>query len=305
MERVLSRAHASTANLASGYDIVAVSLDLFYDTVEIQKNKGTGKLSIKSEGGIPLNPEENSAGIPVVRLMKDYSIKDDISITVSKGIPVSSGLGGSGASAVASVAAMNEVYSLELDAEAMIRYASLGEKASGDVHFDNVSASVCGNLTLVVNEFPVKVVRLSMPEDIGFVLILPNGRFKSNTEEMRRLLPPEVSLRDHIENSRYLLSLIHGITSGDRESIIYGLDDIIVEPARTVRYPYFTPIRQIARENNALGAYISGSGPSVAIMTDSETDLNKLKSSVEKSMAKVGIPCRIYSTGVGGGFHVE
>lgn len=305
MKRVNCRAYSSSANLASGYDILAVCLGIFYDEIQLEKENGTGKVSIISNSGVPSDPYENTAGIAVQKIMADFGISDDLKIILKKGVPLSSGLGGSAASSVAAVTGMNELYGLELDQETLVHYAAQGEKATGSIHYDNVSASLYGQATMVLDEFPVKVERLNLPDSVSFLIVLPEARLKSNTEEMRRLLPHEVSMRDHTQNSRYLASLLHGLAAGNREAIKFGLDDLIVQPARSVKYPYFDTVRKTAKEHDALGAYISGSGPSVAIMIDAETDLNSLKASVEKEMLRYNMPCSVITAGVEGGARIE
>ncbi len=305
VNRAVSSAHASTANLGAGYDILAVSLDLFHDTVEIVQENGSGKITLVSDCDIPLNPDENSAGIPVLKMAEDFGIGDDLTIRVSKGVPTSSGLGGSGSSAAASAAAMNELYSLGLDRDALVYYASLGEAATGEAHYDNVSASVYGNMAIVLNDNPVKVTTVNVPHGIRFLIVLPLGRLKTNTVEMRRLVPRSVSLEEHTGNSRFLSSLISGILRNDRDSIRHGLDDVIVQPARSSRYQYFTGLKTAAEESNALGAFISGSGPSVAVMIDEETDLVKLKKSIGNTMSHHDAGFKIYETAVAGGVVVE
>ncbi len=295
MRTATARAYSSSANLASGFDIMAVCIDAFHDTVEIRSTTSFNGVRIVSDSPVPLDPERNSASIPVITMMNDFDVRDNLEIRIRKGIPLSAGMGGSGSCAVAATRAFDTLYSLELSDEEIAAYAALGEKASGAVHYDNVVASTVGELTFVLGKNPVKLKRVTIPEYIRFITVTPLSVLKRNTASMRTILPGSIPMEDHVNNSRFLSSLITGFLTEDRDLIRNGLNDGIVEPVRSQSYSYYTDIRKIPEKTGALGAFISGSGPSVVIVCDDMCDIREsvrlagrvMDSSKKESIIKV------------------
>ncbi len=302
---VRSISYSSSANLGAGFDVLAICTDAFHDTVEAEITGGGPKIKIVSEGSVPEDPASNSASIPVAQIMHDFEISDSVRLNIRKGVPISSGLGGSGACAAAAVKAFNHLYSLGLDHDRMIRYAALGEIASGAVHYDNVAASTMGELALVLNDGDIKTRKIAIPGTLYFMIISPLTRLKVNTAHMRDMLPSSVTMEDHVRNTRYVSSLIAGILTDDRELIMEGLNDGIVEPARSSVYNYFPRLKSEAVRNGALGTCISGSGPAVIVVCDEKTDRNEVRKMSENVMAAYGHKCTVRIAKAAGGAEIE
>lgn len=302
---LISHSPCTSANLASGFDVLAVSLDAFADTVEISGRAGSGRIFIGSDSNIPLDPASNSASITAGAIMRDFEIRDDLTITVKKGIPLSSGLGGSGACAAAAAVSVNEMYSLDIDANSLIEYSGRGEIASGEVHYDNVSAAVLGNLAAVTGVDPLKASKFDLPDGMTFMLVVPETPLKRNTSEMRRIIPDQISFSSHLSNSRYLTSFLAGILTNDRDLIIEGLNDDIVEPVRSKKYSYLERLKKVAADNRALGACLSGSGPSALIICDERTEKGNMKRNAASLMSSSGFPSNIVEARPSGGVWIE
>lgn len=279
MANVKVRAYASSANLGPGFDVLAVALDAFHDEVEVRLARpGSGRVRVRLAGpyASAVAGTANTAG-RVAELMlgiyrESVKVPDfDVELLVSKGVPVGLGLGSSGASAAAAAKALNEALDLGLSADKLIELAGLGEAASaGTPHFDNVAASLLGNLAIVYSVEPVKAV--SYRVDATFVLAVPRIRtVAGKTGIMRRVIPRRVPLESVVANAAGLAALVAGLLTGDRKLAGEGMRDRIVEPARAPYVPCYAEVKERASELGALGVALSGAGPSVVILVEEET----------------------------------
>ncbi|MEM4568031.1 MAG: homoserine kinase, partial [Sulfolobales archaeon] len=161
MVRVRARSYCSSANLGSGFDVVAVALDAYYDEVEVEVVRGgSGSVVLESVGGVfaeLVDRDINTSVAAAKELLKFVGVDNvDVSIRLWKGIPPSAGLGGSGASAVATIKAVMTALDLELSHNEIIEIAGRAEAVvAGEPHYDNVSASLLGGLVFVLSSNPV------------------------------------------------------------------------------------------------------------------------------------------------------
>ena len=153
-EKVTAFAPATSANLSVGFDILGLSLQGLGDLVSVER---IPKRCVEIAGitglaqDLPTDPRKNTAGLPLLHMIDDFDLDFGFKITIEKGIPVCSGLGGSAASAVASVVAANELLPAPLAKEDLICYSSIGEcLASGSNHLDNVAPALLGGLILIL-----------------------------------------------------------------------------------------------------------------------------------------------------------
>lgn len=303
---MIIKAYSSSANLGSGYDILALAHNAFEDTVEIFANSST-ELSIRVEGeGVPLQVEKNSAAFALHELLREFGIKAKITLKVIKGIPAGLGLGSSGASAAAAVFGANELFNLGLSRNELVKYAMRGEIASsGSPHPDNVSASLVGGVVSVINSNPVMVEQIPLNMDFEIILIIPLVRIEAKTKRARDMVPKQVEISKYVSNSRYLSALLLGFMKGDRELVRLGLNDDIVEKAREPLFPYYPKVKEVSILNNAIGACVSGAGPSVAIFVDSMSDKNKIVEESLKVCKAYGYECIYKIAKVAGGAWIE
>ena len=305
VNKISAVSFCSSANLSSGFDLAAICTDAFHDRITISVTKdGDQKVTVKTKD-LPLDSEKNSASIPASMIMKDHDLRDSITIYIEKGIPIASGLGGSGASAVASVIAMNELFSLDMATSEMARYASLGEKASGSVHVDNVAASLLGNFTIVVNHDPLTLRSYVPSLEFNIYLLIPGIPLKKNTSQLRSILPSEMDLMDQVREKARYSSLVTGLIRGDRDLVSLGMEKSIVETARYKFYTYAEEVYNAGRRRNAIGVSLSGAGPSMILLTDSRTDFHGLSDDIERIMRSHSIPYSMKRTIVSGGSHIE
>ncbi|MGC9105796.1 MAG: homoserine kinase [Thermoprotei archaeon] len=285
---------SSSANLGSGYDVLAVAHDAFFDVLEIEARPSTEiDVAIESEG-VPLDARKNSASYAVLRMLEELNIKQKVKIRLWKGVPAGLGLGSSGASAAGAVVGVNEALKLNLSKDELVKFASYGEEAAaGSAHPDNVAASVVGGFVAVVSQSPLKVVSIPHNVDVEFVLFIPEVRIEQKTMKARELVPKEIPTKKYVENLRFATALIVGLQKGDRDLIRLGLNDEIVEKAREPLFPYYPRLKEMALKHNAVGACVSGAGPSVLVFVDDKTDKDGLIKDGLNVCEAFGIRCKV------------
>ena len=268
--RATAFAPATVANVAVGFDILGFAVEQVGDLVTVSKTEAPSVVVTEIVGAdgapadheIPKDPARNTATVGLVALREDLKLDFGFEVSIRKGIALGSGLGGSAASAVAGVVAANALLERPLDAEALLGYALLGEQAaSGAVHPDNVAPCLFGGLVLVTSLSPLRYVRVPVPGRILTVLAHPHTRI--DTRAARRLLRAEVPLADHIKQSASLAGFVAGCYTGDLELIGECFRDVVIEPQRAALIRGFAQVKAAAVEAGALGASISGSGPTV------------------------------------------
>ena len=291
METASSVTFCSSANLGPGYDVLALALDAFADKVTVKSGGRTENPQVVIRGnGVPDEPRRNTAGLSVLRMIEEMDIDRSITIDIQKGVPAGLGLGSSGASASAAVLAVNTLFNLGLSRDEMVEYAMHGETASsGTPHPDNVAASIFGNLSVVTSISPLRVRSFRIAENLTFLLMMPDLHIENKTKRCRELVPRQVSITDVVANSRRLSSLIPGLLSGDPELLASGLGDAIVEESRKPLYPYFEDVRRVAVENGAIGACLSGAGPSVLAFLEKGVPSEGIKKACKSVFERYGL----------------
>jgi homoserine kinase len=268
--RATAFAPATVANVAVGFDILGFAVEHVGDRVTVSKTEAPSVIinGITNFDGTPADPEipsdpaRNTAAVGLNAMREDLKLQFGFEISISKGIALGSGMGGSAASAVAGLVAANALLERPLAAESLLVYALIGEQAaSAAIHPDNVAPCLLGGLTLVTSMSPLRYVRLPVPERILTVLAHPHRRI--DTRAARRMLRAEVPLADYVRQSASLAGFVAGCYTNDLELIGDCLRDHVVGPQRAALIPGFAEVTAAAAEAGALGASISGSGPTV------------------------------------------
>lgn len=295
-------APASTSNLAVGFDILGHPVGPAGDRVTVTRGDAPGVVIgavTGCAGPLPTDPASNTAGVAVMRLLADHAPGLGVEVSIEKGIPLGSGIGGSAASAVAAVVAANALLPTPLPTEALFPYALAGEAtASGAIHGDNVAPSLLGGLVLVRSAEPPDVVRLPAPPSLRCVMVLPRQRL--DTRAARAVLPPAVPLHDVIVQSGNLAGVIAGCYSGDLALIARSLRDVIVEPHRAVLIPGFDAVKAAAMDAGALGCSISGAGPSVFAWCDGDAAAERVRGAMVAAFTAAGVAAEGWTCPVGG-----
>lgn len=269
-------APATVANVGVGFDILGFAIEGLGDRVTVSRSSSPGVQIEKMSGlsdsdAIPLDPEKNTAGVPLLKMLAELNPGFGFSVKIEKNIPLGSGLGGSAASAVGAVVAANALLPKPLALAKLLNFALEGEAiASGAKHADNVAPCLFGGLTLSTPGENPEVSRLPYPKELYCVVVHPSMRL--DTQVARAALKSDLSLKLHVQQSARLAAFIAGCCTSDLDLIHRGLEDVLVEPQRARLIPGFLEVKKAALISGALGASISGAGPSVfALMRDRES----------------------------------
>lgn len=291
------RAYCSSANLGSGFDVVAVALDAYYDEawVEVEEAPETevciAEIRGPYSGDVPYR--DNTVVGALKHLFRLMNLNARAYVKLWKGIPVGKGLGSSGASAAAAVGAAARALEIALPTERAVEAAGRGEIASaGAPHYDNVSASLLGGVSVLYSLRPIRVFSFTPRKKLEFVLAIPGcSTPHRKTELMRSVVPRTIGLESHVANSGRLAALVLGLYLGDARLVGSGMADCIVEPARAPYVPAYDRVRKHALEAGARGVAISGAGPSVIAICDG--DSYGVKGAIEEAYIEEGIDVEV------------
>jgi homoserine kinase len=249
--RRLVRVPASSANLGPGYDVLAAALQL---TLELEVEE-MGEFSVEAPGiDVPLDRSNLC-----VRAFEALHPADGIAFRISSEIPLARGLGSSAAAIVAGLYAAEHLYELALSKDELLVRATEVEG-----HPDNVAAAIFGGFVVCGEQDGGPVAtRFDPPGGIEGVLVIPAEEVP--TEKAREAIPERVPLEDAIHNISAAAQLVLGLERGDLNLIQRGLEDRIHQPARASLYPRSLEVVESAREIGAIGATISGAGPTVLV----------------------------------------
>jgi homoserine kinase len=258
-------APASIGNVGVGFDILGLAFDAVRDRVKAVREPARGVRLGAVRGlvrSLPDTPGTNTALAAAQALLEAAGADFGVRLSIEKNVPLSAGMGGSAASAVAAAVAVNALLPEPFATAELLPFALAGERVSCDPPpWDNVVAALYGGLMLVAREQPAKVHRLRVPA--GIVSLLFHPPVQTQTKAARGLLKAEVPMRTAVEHSRRLAAFVAGCAAGDPALVRAGLEDILVEPQRAHLLPAFPPVKATALGVGALGCSFSGSGPSV------------------------------------------
>lgn len=254
---------ATIANLNCGFDVMGLCIDGIGDEMIIRQVAEKGiKITKITGANLPLEAEKNVAGVAGLALLNATQTDFGFEIEIHKNIKAGSGIGSSSASAAGAVFGINELLGRPFTKHELVYFAMKGEVvASGSEHADNVAPCLLGGFTLVRGYNPLDVIKIESPSEIYAVVLHPHIEVK--TSDSRAVLKPEISLKNAITQWGNLGGLIAGLYTKDYELMGRSLQDIIVEPARKHLIPNFDFVKNAALEKGALGAGISGAGPSI------------------------------------------
>ncbi len=241
--RRLVRVPASSANLGPGFDVLAAAISLHLE-VEVQE---TGSFAVVTELDVPLDRSNL-----VVRGFERLHPADAFEFRISSDIPLAGGLGSSAAAIVAGLLAADHVF--ELDADVL----ALATELEG--HPDNAAAALEGGFVVCQG---TRVHRFEPPMGLEAVVVVPSEPVA--TEAARAALPASVPMADAVFNVAEAATLILGLAGPDWDLIADGLRDRLHQPHRAHLYPRSLELLERAPALGALGATISGAGPSVLV----------------------------------------
>jgi homoserine kinase len=242
------RVPASSANLGPGFDVLAASLSLHLELEVVE----TGSFAV--ETGLDVPRDRTNL---IVRAFERLHPADDFEFRISSKIPLSGGLGGSAAAVVAGLMAADHLF--ELDADVL----ALATELEG--HPDNAAAALEGGFVVCEDG---RAHRFDPPLGLEGIVVVPDQAVA--TADARKALPHAVPRVDAVFNVARTATLMLGLCRADWELIAAGLEDRLHQPARAKLYPRSAALLARVRELGALGATISGAGPSVLVWSHFE-----------------------------------
>lgn len=295
MVQASASAPASIGNVGVGFDIMGQAFDAARDRVTAWREEAPG-IRLGAVSGLvetlPERPEHNTALAAGQAVLRACGSLFGVRLDVEKGVPLSAGMGGSAASAVAGAAAVNALLGEPFSVEELLPFALEGERAASDPPpWDNVVASLLGGLVLAAREAPPLLRPLPVPEGIVSILLHPAAR--TETRMARGILKAEVPMALAIEHSRRVAAFVAGCATGDRDLIRAGLEDLLVEPQREHLLPVLPEVKRAALAAGALGCSFSGSGPSVFAWAADE-DADRVEDAMSWAFVESGIAARAY-----------
>lgn len=295
MNSVKIKSPATVANLVCGFDVLGMCLHEPYDEMEV-KLIDEKKIIIQSADGYPLpsDPAQNTAGAPLIEMLKSVDEEIGFEVLIKKNIKPGSGLGSSAASASGAVIAANHLLGNRFDKNELVQYAMFGEKvASGVKHADNVAPGIFGGITLIRCIFPLDIVSITPPP--LFVSVV-HPQIEVKTSDARQILRKEVLLKDAIKQWGNIAGLVTGLIKGDYDLIGRSLEDVIIEPVRSILIPGFNSIKNQCKEAGVLGGGISGSGPSLFMLSKDKSTALLAENIMKDVYNQLGLDYHTYVT---------
>lgn len=294
-------APATVANMVCGFDILGFALDRPGDEVRMRTSEVPGVRILQitgDDGRLPLDPQKNTVSASVMTLLKALGReKLGLEIELHKKMPIGSGLGSSAASTVAGLFAANELLGQPLTRQELLPYAVLGEElACGSGHADNVAPALWGGITLIRSYEPLDVIALPVPDQLRVSLLFPHVDVP--TRDARNMIKKQIPLQGAVRQWGNIAGLVAGLYRSDYDLIGRSMEDVLIEPIRSILIPDFDRLKQIAIEHGALSFGISGSGPSVFAFSTSEEIANRITQALENHLISKGIGCNAYVSGV-------
>ena len=297
MKKIKVKVPATVANLVCGFDILGMALNDPFDEMELELTEEP-VINIKhtDEYNLPEEPEKNVAGVALQALAEAYGKPIGFNLTVHKNIKPGSGLGSSAAGSAGAVVAANYLLDNYFSQNELVRFAMNGEKlASGVKHADNIAPCIYGGVTLIRSVFPLDIIPLSSP--LLFVTVV-HPQIEVKTSDARQILRKEVLLKDAIKQWGNIAGLVTGFLKSDYDLIGRSLEDVIIEPVRSILIPGFDDVKKRSKEAGALGGGISGSGPSIFMLNKDEQTAQQIKAIMEEVYTKLGVDFKCYVTTV-------
>jgi len=267
---VTAFAPATVSNVACGFDALGFALDApgdevtaWWSTPADGGGPGVEIVDITGDSGrLPRDAARNTAGVAARALLDRLGERRRVSLSIRKGLPLASGLGGSAASAAAAVVAVDALTAAKSPIDVLIACALDGERVgAGSAHPDNVAPALCGGFVLVRAANPPDVVQLPVPNGLTAVVVHPD--LEIETAHARAMLGDTVPLADAVRQWANLGALVAGLHRSDFALIGRALEDSIAEPRRAALIPGLAAIKRAALDAGALGCSLSGSGPSI------------------------------------------
>jgi homoserine kinase len=293
MDQIRVLSPASVSNVVCGFDVLGFALNEPYDEMIVRWIKErTVRIVHHDNFGLPADPEKNIAGIAARAALNAAGVDRGVEIEITKNIKPGSGIGSSAASACGAVVAIDRLLGGRFSRPELVELAMEGEKlASGAKHADNLAPCIYGGFTLVRSVEPLDIVELEFPELFASVI---HPQIEIKTSEARAILPKEIGLKEAIVQWANLGAFVAGLAKGDYDLLARSMVDGIVEPARKFLLPKFDEVKAASLGAGALGGGISGSGPSIFMLSRTRETADAVARSMSEVYSQTDIKFHTY-----------
>jgi homoserine kinase len=298
----------SIANVGPGFDRLGLCLDGPHDVIAIDSSVPVPSFELAGTDGVPSRWESNVAGVAFRAVGRSVGRQaPPCRVRLTKGFRSGTGLGSSGASAVAGALAAALVLGLPLrrseEIAVLVKAAAEGERASAGVaHFDNVAASLFGGFIAIESVEPLRIARLPTPADLSIALAVPIRAVSTRTA--RSAVPSEVPLGDVVANLGRVSGILGGFARGDSRAIGRNLEDRVAARHREALVPALAEVRRAALDAGAYGAALAGSGPAVFAIA-SPRKVPTVTRAMVRAFEAAGEPADGFGARAGTGSRVE
>lgn len=292
-------APGSVGNVGVGFDVLGHSIAGIGDVASVRRiDEPTVRITAirGAVTDLPLDAGRNTAGMALVALREALALPFGFELELDKGIPLGSGLGGSAASCVAALVAANALLEAPLSPHALYPHALAGEAvASGGRHGDNVGPMLLGGLVLATAD---RLMKIEVPSAWHAAVVHPHAVLE--TRRAREALQGAYALHEFVAQSANLAQVLLGCERGDAALVRAGLSDVLVEPRRAPLINGFAAVKQAALAAGALGASISGAGPSVFAWCEDAATAQRAGAAMAAAFAAAGVASDLHLTPVAG-----
>ena len=295
MKHIIVKCPGTVANLVCGFDILGLALNEPSDIMEM-KLLDEPKVIIHNRDmyNLPTEPEKNVAGVVLLSIMEKVGGNTGFEVTIEKHIKPGSGIGSSAASAAGAAVAANLLLANRFNTDEVVQFAMNGEKlASGVKHADNIAPCILGGISLIRSIHPLDIISIPSP-DLFVTVVHP--QIEVRTSDARQILKQQVLLKDAIRQWGNIAGLVTGFMKNDLDLIGRSLEDVIIEPVRSILIPGFDEVKRKCKDAGALGGGISGSGPSVFMLSKDEATARSVETVMKEVYTRIGIDYYTYVT---------
>jgi homoserine kinase len=300
MHEVSVVAPATVSNVVCGFDCLGFALAKPFDEITVRRIKEPiVRIRHFDDFGLPADPQKNVAGVALLAMMSAAHLDFGFEIEITKGIKPGSGIGSSAASSCGAVVAANRILDDRFTKQELVEFAMEGERlASGAAHADNVAPCIMGGFTLVRSIEPLDIVLLKFPTLYATVI---HPQIEIRTADARAMLPREVPLGDAVRQWANLGAFVAGLAQGDLQLLARSMEDIIIEPVRKSLIPKFDEMKAASLSAGALGGGISGSGPSVFMLSETLEVASNVETALRRVFKSTSIDFHIYRSEISAG----
>ena len=293
---VVASAPGGIGNLGPGLDVLGCAVAGVRDEVTAEWSDAPGvTLLDPGHAELPRDPARHASAIAAgavldaARRRGVRPARAGIALTVRKALPLAGGQGGSAASAVAGAVAADALLGARLDTTALLACCLAAEATVAGRHLDNIAPSLLGGIVLVRSLDPIDVVRLPVPDGLTIVLAHPAQRLR--TAEARGVLPASIPRADVVHQLAQVGAIVAACHANDLALLGRAIDDRIAEPARAALLPGFAEAKRAAMTAGALGASISGAGPTAFALAAGDDAGERVAAAMHDAYEGAGVPC--------------